>query len=179
MAGHMAGQRQGSFILQKEIIMLPIRLALLLLVVAINALQVVAQQAPPSFVVAFHLSLPAPLDLVRFNITRALAPLGVDRLYQLLTLPGGSYYANNAFFRVVPGFVVQFGISSVPAIAQQWENANIDDDPVLGSNTMGTICFATAGPNTRTTQLYINYADNKELDSQGAIAIVEGCIKFP
>jgi peptidyl-prolyl cis-trans isomerase A (cyclophilin A) len=94
-------------------------------------------------------------------------PLGVDRFYELLTLSGGSYFEDNGFFRVVPGFVVQFGINGNPTISQQWENANIPDDPVVQSNTEGTIAYASAGPNTRTTQLFINLGDNSNLDSQG------------
>ena len=81
----------------------------------------------------------------------------------------GSYAAGNAagFFRVVPGFVVQFGISGLPAVSGAWQNLEIKDDPVVLSNTAGTIAFATAGPDTRTTQVYINLGDNSGLDGQG------------
>ena len=72
-----------------------------------------------------------------------------------------------AFFRVVPGFVTQFGIAGLPAISGPWQNANIKDDPVVLSNVDGTIAFATAGPNTRTTQVYINTGNNAGLDGQG------------
>jgi cyclophilin family peptidyl-prolyl cis-trans isomerase len=80
----------------------------------------------------------------------------------------GSYYNENAFFRVVPNFVVQFGINGDPTISQKWENANITDDPVILSNVEGTLAYASAGPNTRTTQLYINTGNNTYLDSEGA-----------
>jgi peptidyl-prolyl cis-trans isomerase A (cyclophilin A) len=110
---------------------------------------------------------------VRFNttkgevileITRALAPLGADRFYNLVR---AGFFTNCTFFRVVPGFIVQFGISPRPDVARVWQNANIADDPVKESNKRGTITFATAGPNTRTTQLFINLADNAPLDGQG------------
>jgi len=102
-----------------------------------------------------------------FNVTRAWAPLGVDRFYELITLKEGSYYNENGFFRVVEDFVVQFGINGNPSISSKWQNANIKDDPVVKSNLRGYMTYATAGPNTRTTQLFINYDDNSFLDSQG------------
>lgn len=67
----------------------------------------------------------------------------------------------------MPGFVVQFGIAGDPALSKKWENNNIKDDPVTKSNTRGRISYATAGPNTRTTQLFINYGNNSRLDSMG------------
>jgi peptidyl-prolyl cis-trans isomerase A (cyclophilin A) len=110
---------------------------------------------------------------VRFNttkgdvileITRAWAPLGADRFYNLVR---AGFFTNCTFFRVVPRFIVQFGISPRPDVARVWEKANFADDPVKQSNKRGTITFATAGPNTRTTQLFINYGDNAALDGQG------------
>ncbi|KJE94447.1 cyclophilin-type peptidylprolyl cis-trans isomerase [Capsaspora owczarzaki ATCC 30864] len=106
-------------------------------------------------------------SVIAVNVTRAYAPLGADRLYALVQ---GDFFDSNgkeaAFFRVVPGFVVQFGISGDPAANAKWDNA-IPDDPVVASNIAGTISFATAGPNTRTTQLFINYVDNSFLDQSG------------
>ena len=98
------------------------------------------------------------------EVTRALAPNGADRFYNLVR---SGYFTDIAFFRVVPGFMCQFGIHGDPAVSAKWREANIPDDPVKGSNTRGTITFATAGPNTRTTQLFINFGDNTRLDGQG------------
>ena len=98
------------------------------------------------------------------EITRSLAPNGADRFYNLVK---SGYFTDIAFFRVVPGFMVQFGIHGDPAVSAKWREANIADDPVKGSNTRGTITFATAGPNTRTTQLFINFGNNTGLDGQG------------
>ncbi len=98
------------------------------------------------------------------EVTRSLAPNGADRFYNLVK---SGYFKDIAFFRVVPHFMVQFGIHGDPAVSAKWREANIPDDPVKGSNSRGTLTFATAGPNTRTTQLFINFADNAFLDGQG------------
>ena len=101
------------------------------------------------------------------EVHRDWAPLGADRFYNLVK---NGFFTNAAFFRVVPGFVVQFGLNANPAVNQVWQKANIIDDPVKQSNKRGTITFATAGPNTRTTQLFINFSDNTPLDAQGFAA---------
>ncbi|KAJ3274037.1 hypothetical protein HDV01_003530 [Terramyces sp. JEL0728] len=77
------------------------------------------------------------------------------------------FYEDSAFFRVVPNFVVQFGLSGYPKINEIWGNNTIPDDPVVVSNLKGTVSYATAGPNTRTTQLFINSVDNARLDALG------------
>ena len=102
---------------------------------------------------------------VVMEVTREWAPHGADRFYNLVK---NGYYDNARFFRVIKDFMVQFGINGDPAVNQVWQQANIPDDPVLQSNKRGMVTFATAGPNTRTTQVFINYADrNAGLDGQG------------
>ncbi len=102
------------------------------------------------------------------EVNRSWAPIGADRFYNLVRL---GYFRDASFFRVVPNFIVQFGMHATPSINAVWEKANIKDDPVKQGNKRGTIVFATAGPNTRTTQLFINLKDNgPSLDGQGFAA---------
>jgi peptidyl-prolyl cis-trans isomerase A (cyclophilin A) len=98
------------------------------------------------------------------TVTRSWAPLGADRFYDLVK---HHFYDNATFFRVLPGFMAQFGISAYPAVNKVWEPAVIKDDPVTQSNVRGYVTFATGGPNTRTTQVFINFGDNKRLDHDG------------
>lgn len=107
-----------------------------------------------------------------FTVTvhRDWAPLAADRFYNLCK---HHFFDNAAFFRVVPNFIIQFGISANPQVAKVWQNANMKDDPVSHGNKKGTLTFATAGPNTRTTQLFINLNDNNFLDNQGFSAFGE------
>jgi len=98
------------------------------------------------------------------EVHRDWAPNGADRFYELVT---SGFYDEGRFFRVVPEFMVQWGISRDPKIAAEWRDKNIQDDPVTQSNVRGFISFATRGPNTRTTQLFINFGDNARLDSMG------------
>lgn len=95
-------------------------------------------------------------DIV-IEVHRDWAPLGADRFYNLVR---NGFFNNETFFRVVPNFIVQFGLSGNPAINKAWEHTNIKDDPLKQHNTRGTVVFANAGPNTRTTQLFINLRDN-------------------
>jgi peptidyl-prolyl cis-trans isomerase A (cyclophilin A) len=106
-------------------------------------------------------------------VTRAWAPLGADRFYNLVK---HHFYDNASIFRVVPNFVAQFGISAYPAVTTAWKRTDIKDDPVTQSNKRGYITFATSGPNTRTTQVFINFKDNSRLDGQGfaPFGVVEG-----
>jgi peptidyl-prolyl cis-trans isomerase A (cyclophilin A) len=100
------------------------------------------------------------------TVTRAWAPLGADRFYNLAK---HHFFDNSSFFRVVPGFVVQFGLSSYPPVSAAWENANMKDEPVIQSNKRGYLTYAkTSKPNTRSTQMFINLKDNAaSLDHQG------------
>ena len=98
------------------------------------------------------------------EVHREWAPLGADRFYNLVKY---GYYNGDSFFRVLPGFVVQFGMNPKPALTRIWDHASIKDDPVTQTNLRGYLTFATAGPNTRTSQVFINLADNSRLDSQG------------
>jgi peptidyl-prolyl cis-trans isomerase A (cyclophilin A) len=82
-------------------------------------------------------------------------------------LTAAKFWNDCRFFRVLPGFVCQFGIAASPAQQSEWRSKPLPDDPVRVSNKRGTVCFATAGPNTRTTQLFISTADNAFLDRQG------------
>jgi len=93
------------------------------------------------------------------------APLGAARFR---TLVESGFYDGARFFRVLPGFVAQFGINGDPAVTRKWDKSEIKDDPVKQSNTRGRITFATAGPDTRTTQVFVNFNDkNARLDSKG------------
>ena len=101
-----------------------------------------------------------------FTITveRAWAPNGADRFYNLAK---AHFFDGVRFFRVVPNFVVQFGISPDPKVSAAWQNATIKDDPVKEHNVRGAVTFASAGPDSRTTQLFINLGSNTRLDPVG------------
>jgi peptidyl-prolyl cis-trans isomerase A (cyclophilin A) len=98
------------------------------------------------------------------EVTRAWAPLGADRFYNLVK---NGFFDDARFFRVISGFMVQFGINGDPKTAAAWDDANIPDDPVTQSNKRAYISFATKGPDTRTTQVFINLVDNGRLDGMG------------
>ena len=118
------------------------------------------KQAPPTFKAKFTTTKG---DFV-VEVTRAWSPLGADRFYNLVKY---HFYDGAAFFRVLPGFVAQFGLSAKPEISRVWASATVKDDPVTQSNLEGYLTFATAGPNTRTTQVFINLGNNQNLDGMG------------
>ena len=104
---------------------------------------------------------------VTIEVIRDWAPRGADRFY---TLVKDGFYDGAEFFRVIRSpepFMAQFGINGDPKVTEKWANSNLQDDPVTQHNTRGMVSFATAGPNTRTTQLFINYGDNSRLDATG------------
>jgi peptidyl-prolyl cis-trans isomerase A (cyclophilin A) len=119
------------------------------------------EQAPARFKVRFETTKG---DFV-VAVDRAWAPIGTDRFYNLVKL---GFYDDVAFFRVIEGFMAQFGMHGDARVMGRWRNAQIKDDPVVESNTRGRITFAKTGaPNSRTTQLFINYGDNSSLDRMG------------
>ena len=118
------------------------------------------EKAPDTFQVKFETTR----GDFTMDVTRAWAPNGADRFYNLVR---NHFYDNMVIFRVVPNFVVQFGISSYPPVNAAWRGDTITDDPVKQSNKRGYVTFAMAGPNTRTTQLFISFKDNSFLDSKG------------
>jgi len=119
-----------------------------------------AASAPDSFKVLFQTSKGA----FTVQAFRAWAPVGVDRFHYLTK---NNYYDGVRFFRVLPNFVVQFGIHGDPKISDAWRSRSIPDDKVMQSNQAGFVTYAMGGPNTRTTQLFINKRDNGRLDSLG------------
>jgi peptidyl-prolyl cis-trans isomerase A (cyclophilin A) len=117
-------------------------------------------EAPAMFKVLFETTAG---DFV-VEVERAIAPLGADRFHRLVR---AGYYDGARFFRVLPGFVVQFGLSGVPERNRVWREVTLDDDPVVASNVRGTLSYAMAGPGTRTVQVFINLQDNVRLDADG------------
>jgi len=118
-------------------------------------------QAPALFTATFKTTK----GTFAVEVHRAWAPHGADRFYNLVK---AGFFNGDEFFRVVPGFVVQFGISPYPQVSSAWHAATIPDDPTVSHNTAGAVTFASAGPGTRTTQVFINLGSNKQLDANFA-----------
>jgi peptidyl-prolyl cis-trans isomerase A (cyclophilin A) len=121
-----------------------------------------AKDEPPADV--FRVNLATSKGPVGIEVRRDWAPRGADHFNSLVKT---GFYDGNRFFRVVRNFVVQFGISGDPQLNRLWANVNLPDDPVKQSNVKGTLTYAHLGPNSRSTQLFINLKDNKSLDQQG------------
>jgi peptidyl-prolyl cis-trans isomerase A (cyclophilin A) len=118
------------------------------------------EKAPASYKARFDTSK----GIVVIDVRRDWAPNGADRFYNLVK---NGFYDDARFFRVIGGFMVQFGINGDPKISAPWRTATIKDDPVKQSNKRGYITFATSGPDSRTSQVFINFGDNAGLDRQG------------
>ena len=119
------------------------------------------EQAPEKFTV----KLETTKGDILIDVTRAWAPQGADRFYNLVKI---GYYNDVAFFRVISGFMAQVGISGDPKVNEAWRPARIKDDPVTQSNTRGMVTFAKTGmPDSRTTQIFLNFKDNSNLDRMG------------
>src|SRR6185295_4480432 len=165
---------------------------------AVSAVTLAAAQAPkpaapkPAAPAAGRLTNPAALTAkapedfkvkldttkgpVVIELHRAWAPKGVDRFYNMVR---NGYFTDVRFFRVIPNFMAQFGVHGSPAVNAAWEKARLTDDPPNGQkNVRGMLTYGTTGsPNSRGTQLFINYKDNSYLDAQGFVPIgqvVEG-----
>jgi peptidyl-prolyl cis-trans isomerase A (cyclophilin A) len=118
------------------------------------------ETAPPTYAATFTTTKGA----FTIEVHRSWAKHGADRFYNLVK---SGFYDGAKIFRAVPNFVVQFGISPYPEVSKQWQSATIPDDTVTAHNQRGGVTFAAAGPDTRTTQIFINLGDNRRLDSLG------------
>jgi peptidyl-prolyl cis-trans isomerase A (cyclophilin A) len=112
----------------------------------------------------FRVRLETSAGDVLIEVHRDWAPLGVDRFYNLVS---AGYYDDARVYRVVPGFMAQFGIHADPYVTQAWKSKFLVDDPVTQSNTRGRVAFAKGGAHTRTTNVFISYRDNSSLDADG------------
>ena len=147
--------------------------AMLAAAVAVVAAGAVAASSPSLLHPAsLHAKAPAVFR-ARFTTTkgpfvvtvhRQWAPRGADRFYNLVRY---GFYDGQRLFRVLPGFVVQWGISGTPKISRAWQGATIRDDRVRHTNARGTVDFADAGPDTRATQVFVNLGSNTQLDQAG------------
>jgi peptidyl-prolyl cis-trans isomerase A (cyclophilin A) len=125
----------------------------------------------------FHVKLDTSKGMIVIEVHRDWAPAGAAHFFQLVKL---GFYDGARFFRVVRGFVVQFGINGDPQTNAMWATATLPDDPVKQHNVTGTVSYAMLGPNTRNTQLFINLADNRQsLDRQGFAPIGKVVVGMP
>lgn len=122
------------------------------------------EPTPPAAPDVFRVTVETSRGAFVVEARREWSPRGVDRFHQLVK---SGYYDENRFFRVIPGFVVQWGVHGDPAVNAAWNTLVIPDDSVTHSNRRGTIVFATMGRDTRSAQLFINLVDNTQLDAMG------------
>lgn len=141
---------------------LPFLASLVLLLGACSAGgQKITNETAPA---TYKVNMDTSKGMVVIEVTRADAPMGADRFYNLVK---AKYFDGARFFRVLPGFMAQFGLAADPSVSKTWD-VPIQDDPVKTSNVRGAVTFAaTSEPNSRSTQLFINFADNARLDSSG------------
>jgi peptidyl-prolyl cis-trans isomerase A (cyclophilin A) len=118
----------------------------------------------------FKIKLETTRGDIVIKVTRDWAPRGADRLHALVK---AGYYDECRFYRVLPKYIAQFGINGTPATSAKWKEQPIDDDPAKEKNTRGRVTFGKSGPNTRTTNLFINLKDNSGLDGQGFAPVGE------
>jgi peptidyl-prolyl cis-trans isomerase A (cyclophilin A) len=119
------------------------------------------EKAPDVFKVKFECSN----GDILIEVHKEWAPLGVEHFYQLVR---EGFYDEARFFRVVPDFMVQFGMNADPEVTKKWSEKSLKDDPVKQKNTPGMVTYAKTGaPNSRTTQLFVNTGNNTFLDGQG------------
>ncbi len=123
-----------------------------------------ANLAPAKVPEQFQVEFSTTVGEFTVSVTRAWAPLGADRFHEMVAK---GFYKDIAFFRVIDGFMVQFGLHGDPAVTAKWRHSSIKDDPVVQSNVRGMVTFAMGGPNSRTTQLFINFGDNRRLNGMG------------
>ena len=112
----------------------------------------------------FQVSLETSAGHVLIDVHRRWAPIGADRFYSLVR---GGYYNDARIYRVVEGFMAQFGLNGNPYVNQVWKSEFLVDDPVIETNSRGRIAFAKGGRHSRTTEVFISYKDNKALDEEG------------
>ena len=139
------------------------------LVSAFLALLATACRKPPAKIVVpevFRVKFETSQGDVVVQANRAWAPHGVDRFHELLRM---HYFDQNRFFRVLPGFIAQFGVHRDFNVHATWRNLFIVDDPAKEKNLRGTLAFARSGANTRATEIFVNLADNAALDDQGFV----------
>lgn len=127
----------------------------------------VAKETPANCPDKYSVKLETTQGDIIIDVTKTWAPLGAQRFWQLVN---EGYYTDIAFFRVIDGFIAQVGIHGSPEMNTKWRNNKIQDDPVVQKNEKGTVVFAMGGPNTRTTQIFINLKNNAQLDGMGFAA---------